>query len=88
MSTQLNQKTFEKLVDNVLEYNRTPRKDLFEYPYNEFESRDLIKNAEALVRKMVATINRSAAAQAQAKTEPATASPASSPVSSGGSFTV
>lgn len=66
MTTQLSQKTFDKLVDNVLEYNRTPRKDLYEYPYNEFESRDLIKAAENLVRSMVATINRSAAAQAKA----------------------
>lgn len=53
MAEQLDKKTFEKLVDEVLKSNGTPRRELFEYPYNEFESRALIKKAEATVHKML-----------------------------------
>lgn len=50
---KVSKKVFDEMVDAVLEYNRTPRRELYEYPYNEFESRDLIKNAEGLVRKVL-----------------------------------
>ena len=53
MAQKVSKKTFDQMVDAVLEYNRTPRKDLFEYPHNEFESRSLIANAEGLVRKVL-----------------------------------
>lgn len=56
MSAQLSKETFDRLVDEVLIYNRTPRKELFEYPYNAFESRDIINKAEALVRSMTRII--------------------------------
>jgi len=45
--------TFDQMVDKVLEYNGTPRKRLFEYPYRADESRDLIRKAEELVRSIV-----------------------------------
>lgn len=44
--------TFRELTDQVLKSNGVPRDYLFEYPYNEFESRKLIANAEETVRKM------------------------------------
>jgi hypothetical protein len=44
--------TFRKLTDQVLESTGVPRDYLFEYPYNEFESRKLIAKAEETVRKM------------------------------------
>lgn len=50
---KVGKKVFNEMVDAVLEYNRTPRRELYEYPYNEFESRDLIANAEGLVRKVL-----------------------------------
>lgn len=54
MAQKVSKETFEKMVDAVLEYNRTPRRELFEYPHNEWESRTLINNAEAVVRKVLA----------------------------------
>jgi hypothetical protein len=57
MSGKLDKKTFDKLVDIVLEHGRTPRKDLYEYPYNEFESRDLIAKAETAVKRIIKVIN-------------------------------
>lgn len=42
-----------EMVDTVLEYNRTPRRHLFEYPYRADESRKLIGDAEALVRTIL-----------------------------------
>lgn len=44
--------TFRELTDQVLESNGVPRDYLFEYPYNEFESRKLIAKAEETVRKL------------------------------------
>lgn len=44
--------TFRELTDVVLKSNGVPRDYLFEYPYNEFESRKLIAKAEETVRKM------------------------------------
>lgn len=44
--------TFTKLTDAILESNGVPRKELFEYPYNEFESRRMIAKAEATTRKI------------------------------------
>lgn len=44
--------TFRELTDAVLESTGVPRDYLFEYPYNEFESRKLIAKAEETVRKM------------------------------------
>jgi hypothetical protein len=41
--------TFRELTDVVLKSNGVPRDYLFEYPYNEFESRKLIAKAEATV---------------------------------------
>jgi hypothetical protein len=57
MAEKLSKKTFNQLVDIVLEHGRTPRKELFEYPYNEFESRDLIASAERTVKRMIAVID-------------------------------
>lgn len=44
--------TFRELTDVVLKSNGVARDYLFEYPYNEFESRKLIAKAEETVRKM------------------------------------
>lgn len=44
--------TFRELTGVVLESNGVPRDYLFEYPYNEFESRKLIAKAEATVGKI------------------------------------
>lgn len=49
--------TFRELTDQVLESNGVPRDYLFEYPYNEFESRKLIAKAEETVRKMANILN-------------------------------
>jgi hypothetical protein len=57
MSGKLDKKTFDQLVDVVLEHGGTPRKYLFEYPYNEFESRRLITTAETAVKRIVAIID-------------------------------
>lgn len=54
---EISQATFEKLVDVMLENAGVPRNDLFEYPYNEFESRDLLKKAEATVRRTLGILN-------------------------------
>lgn len=48
----INSETFAKLTDAVLESNGVPRKELYEYPYNEFESRKLIEKAEKTVIKI------------------------------------
>lgn len=50
---KIDKKTRESLVDVFLEHKGVPRKDLFEYPYNEFESRNLIKAAEASLDKVL-----------------------------------
>lgn len=41
------------MVDVVLEYNRTPRRDLFEYPHRADDSRKYIAEAHALVRNIL-----------------------------------
>ena len=46
MAKVITQETLDKMADVVLDYNRTPRRHLFEYPYRADESRQLIKNAE------------------------------------------
>lgn len=58
MADKLSKKAFDSLVDIVLEHGGTPRRRLFEYPYNEYESRDLIAKAEKAVKSMVAIIDR------------------------------
>jgi len=44
---------FDKMVDAVLAYNKTPRSHLFEYPYREDESLALIRSAENLVNRIL-----------------------------------
>lgn len=53
MPENLDKKTFDQLVDKVLDYNRTPRNYLFEYPYRADESREIIAKAEKLVRDIL-----------------------------------
>lgn len=48
----ISKETFRELTDVVLESNGVPRDYLFEYPYNEFESRKLIAKAESTVGKI------------------------------------
>ncbi len=50
----------DEMVDVVLEYNRTPRRDLFEYPHRADDSRKMIKSAEALVRTILRQAHSSA----------------------------
>lgn len=45
------------MVDQVLEYNQTPRRFLYEYPYNSFESDAIIKKSENLVNSLVRIID-------------------------------
>lgn len=54
---EVSDETRERLVDLFLEHKGVPRKDLFEYPYNEYESRDLINSAEAYVDKVLRILN-------------------------------
>lgn len=56
MSEKVSKKAFDQMVNIVLEHGGTPRKRLYEYPYNDFESRDLIANAERAVKRIVAVI--------------------------------
>lgn len=49
-----------EMVDVVLEYNRTPRQDLFEYPHREDDSRKYIRDAETLVRTILQQAHSSA----------------------------
>lgn len=58
MPAKVSKKAFDEMVDIVLEHGGTPRKDLYEYPYNEFESRALIQKAEAAVKRIVAITSR------------------------------
>lgn len=58
MADKLSKKAFDSLVDIVLEHGGTPRRRLYEYPYNDFESRDLITKAETAVKRIVAVIDR------------------------------
>lgn len=46
------EESFKEAVDLVLEYNRTPRNDLFEYPHRADDSMKIIAAAEELVRKI------------------------------------
>lgn len=57
MSSGVDKKTFEALVDKVLEYNSTPRRELYEYPYNSFQSDDILRKAEKLVRNMLGILD-------------------------------
>ncbi len=50
--------TFDQMVDRVLEYNRTPRRDLFEYPHRADDSRELIRSAEELVRSLTVDVEK------------------------------
>ena len=54
---EISKETFEKLVDVMLENAGVPRDDLYEYPYNEFESRDLLNKAAASVRRTLSILN-------------------------------
>ena len=53
MAQEPDRKVLDSMVDAVLDYNRTPRSHLFEYPYRADESRILINNAEILVKKIL-----------------------------------
>lgn len=50
----------DKMVDVVLEYNRTPRRDLFEYPHRPDDSRKYIRDAETIVRTILQQAHSSA----------------------------
>ena len=56
MSRNVSQETMNQLVDTLLEYSGTPRRHLFEYPYRDDESRELIAKATRTARKMIATL--------------------------------
>ena len=51
-SRTIDKDTFREMVDVVLESNGVPRRYLYEYPYNEFESARLIKHAEKTVEDL------------------------------------
>lgn len=57
MPEKLDKETFDQLVDVVLEYGGKPRRWLFEFPYREDESRQIIQIAEDTVRRMLGIIN-------------------------------
>lgn len=46
-------RNFGQMVDVVLEHNGTPRHRLFEYPYRDDTSQELIDKAEQLVRTIL-----------------------------------
>lgn len=58
MPAKVSKKAFDEMVDIVLEHGGTPRKDLYEYPYNEFESRALIQKAQTAVSRIVAIASK------------------------------
>lgn len=43
----------DEMVDAVLEHDGTPRRRLFEYPHRDDDSREMIKEAENLVRRIL-----------------------------------
>lgn len=57
MVKRLDEETKDRLVDVLLEYNRTPRHQLFEYPYNERESNEILEKAERAVHRIVRILN-------------------------------
>ena len=46
-------RTFDQMVDVVLEHNGTPRHRLFEYPFRADTSQALIDKAEHVVRRIL-----------------------------------
>lgn len=57
MSDKVSKKTFDQMVNIVLEHGGTPRRHLYEYPYNDYESRALIAKAESAVRSILKVLN-------------------------------
>lgn len=55
-SGTVSKKQFDKMVDEALILNGVPRRELNEYPVNEFESRDRLNRAEASVNRMLKTL--------------------------------
>ena len=47
-----------KAVDLILDFKGVPRDYLFEYPYNEHESRARIKDAETLLDKLLKVLEK------------------------------
>ena len=43
----------DEMVDAVLEHGGTPRRRLFEYPHRDDDSREMIRSAETLVRRIL-----------------------------------
>lgn len=56
MAKALDKETLDKAVDVLLDYNGTPRRHLFEYPYRADESRAIIAKAEAAVRRIMGIV--------------------------------
>lgn len=57
MAKEVTQEKLDKMVNIVLRAKGTPRERLFEYPYRDDESRQMIKNAENTVRSIIAVMN-------------------------------
>lgn len=49
----IEQPTKDTLVDLVLAHAGTPRRELFEYPHRDDDSRDMIRKADNTVRRIV-----------------------------------
>lgn len=58
MAKELEREKLDTVVSMLLRYKGTPRDRLFEYPYRDDESRELIANAETVARRIVAELNR------------------------------
>lgn len=56
MAQKLTKETMDKLVDVVLEHDRTPRGKLFEYPYTTQESNQIIQRAQMTAERMTSIL--------------------------------
>lgn len=59
MAKEIEREKLDAAVNILLSYKGTPREHLFEYPYRADDSRKMIENAEYIVRRIDATLNRS-----------------------------
>lgn len=49
----VSEKQMEKMVDLALEFKGVERDELFEYPYTDRQSNDMLRSAEALVKRIL-----------------------------------
>lgn len=63
MASQVSSQSFNEMVDIILATKGTPRHHLFEYPHRADDSRRMIAEAEAVVRKILNIQERDASSR-------------------------